>query len=78
MTIFHVLKYPISDTFIPTKGVEGLAAVKKDFPELYNKWAAIGWRLRIGQNRFWPSEPEDVSKYVNDLRRLLLQHDDTE
>ena len=75
MTIFHVIKYPLSDIWTPQRGIEGIAAIRIDLPDLYEIWVVDSWLQRDAGNLEPLTKNEDVSESINNLRRLLLEYE---
>jgi hypothetical protein len=72
MTIFHVIKYPVSD-YLGENGIKGLKEIRTDLPELYNSWfdnhCAPYYRKRLDTGDFTP-----IKIIVKELRRMLLEY----
>ena len=69
MTIFHVLKYPLSDTWDPNVGVRGVMEVKQEFPELFGEWERSSWSSWTDDYHLYKGA--DISTPVGQLRKLL-------
>ena len=86
MTIFHLIKYPVGDVYGIQTGIDGIAEIKKDLPELFKEWNKTYWEPYTQNDKwikkYWELPTIDGVKVcvdiewpIKNLRMMLLEYD---